>query len=64
MQAFFGLVPHVDKNFTFEQFCKMMPLPGDEQPKKATKKVMTREMADQIRAAHNNHVLDVRKGNK
>jgi hypothetical protein len=62
MQTFFSLLPHVDKKFTWAQFIKSFPLPGDEVQQESAAKIMTPEMLKQIQEAHNKHTLQVRKG--
>lgn len=67
MQTFFSLIPQWDvKKYGIEalynDFCAMWQLPGDKaKNKQATKKVMTPEMAKQIREAHNKHIQQNRK---
>jgi hypothetical protein len=50
MQTFFSLLPHAS-NFTFQDMMKAMPLPGDK-VKKAGKKIISKEMLDEIRMKH------------
>jgi hypothetical protein len=51
MQTFFSLLPHVNKSFTFSDMMKALPLPGDE-VKKQGKKIITKEMLEEMRMKH------------